>query len=150
MFKIMTLMKRKPGTSMEHLIDYYENNHSALGVKIWTETGKPPVRYFRRYFSPMIFAGAPIPDHVPEMPFDVAMELWFDSRDDSDEFFRRGSAEPFGEIFATDEMNFIDREKSLMVVLEEHETDLSACRPDYEAGATEAKTLAGPAIGPTA
>ena len=84
------------------------------------------------------------------MPFDVAMELWFDSREDSDEFFRRGSVDPYGEIFAADEMNFIDREKTLMVVLEEHETNLSACRSDYESGATEANSLPGPAIGPTA
>ena len=130
MFKIMTLMKRKPGTSMAQLIDHYENKHAALGVKIWTETGKCPVRYFRRYFSPMVFGGASVPDKAPEMPFDVAMELWFDSREDSEEFFRLGSAEPNGELFAADEMQFLDRDKSLMVVLEEYETDLSFCRPN--------------------
>lgn len=128
MFKIMTLMKRKPGTSMEQLIDYYENKHAALGVKIWTETGKHPARYFRRYFSQMAFGAASGPDEAQEMPFDLAMELWFDSREDSEEFFRLGSAAPNGEIFAADEMRFIDRHKTLMVALEEHETDLSICR----------------------
>ncbi|MFC4595645.1 EthD domain-containing protein [Sphingobium tyrosinilyticum] len=121
-------MKRKPGTSMEQLIDYYENKHSVLGVKIWNETGKHPNRYFRRYFHPMTFGRDPAPDEAPELQFDLATELWFDSREDSDEFFRLGSAAPYGEILAKDEMEFLDRDKSLMVVLEEYETDLSICQ----------------------
>lgn len=127
MFKIMTLMKRKSGTSMQQLIDYYENTHSALGLKVWKEIGKAPKRYVRRYFRPMTF-GTEQEDmgEAPEMPFDVAMELWFDSREDCEEFFRLGSAPPNGDLFAEDERRFLERDCSLMVVLEEHETDLSA------------------------
>lgn len=125
MFKIMALMKRKPGTTVTQLIRYYEDNHAPLGVKIWSETGRYPVRYVRRYFFPIDFVGNSGSDEVPEMPFDLAMELWFESREDSEEFFRLGSAAPYGEIFAADEMRFIDRDKTVMVVLEEHETDLS-------------------------
>lgn len=114
---------------MEKLVDYYENNHAALGATVWNQTGKFPKRYVRRYFRPITFgAASEVTERATEAPFDLAMELWFDSREDCEEFFKRGSAAPHAELFAEDEMKFLDRDKTLAFVLEEHETDLSANR----------------------
>ena len=68
MFKIMILIKRRPGMSMDEFIDYYENHHAALGVRVVPNmTG-----YTRRYLMPL-------GDGAPEPPYDVATEIVFDN-----------------------------------------------------------------------
>jgi uncharacterized protein (TIGR02118 family) len=73
-WKIVLLMKRKPGISVEEFRSYYETHHApaaepySAGVK----------RYVRRYLDPQDH-----PETGPggELPYDVITELWFDDEE---------------------------------------------------------------------
>jgi uncharacterized protein (TIGR02118 family) len=67
MFKIMILIKRRPGMSMDEFIDYYENHHAPLGVRVVPGM----TEYTRRYLTPLGDGG-------PDLPYDVATEIAFD------------------------------------------------------------------------
>ena len=75
MFKQVTLMKRRPGLTMEEFIDRYENHHAKLGEELFTEAR----RLVRRYVQP---ERNPITGQVIELDFDVVMEIWWASRAD--------------------------------------------------------------------
>lgn len=121
MFKVMWLMKRKEGTSMSDLIDYYEKKHSILGAELFKANNFRPVRYVRRYLHPL---EDPMPgtEKPPEPPYDVAMEMWFESRADFDRMVEFSSSEDVMEMIVADERRFLDRDNRGMFILEEHET----------------------------
>lgn len=130
MFKILWLMKRKPGTSMQDLIDYYEGTHAVLGTEFWKRTKLAPKKYMRRYLHPAqaVLTPAAEPGAEPgaEAPYDVATEMWFDRREDFDMFMAAGTTQAAMKLFIDDELRFLDRETTVTFILEEHETDLSA------------------------
>jgi len=71
-YKILLMMKRRPGMSVAEFRDYYENRH----VPLCTRYASPAItRYVRRYIDPQ-----PHPETGPaaELPFDVITELWFE------------------------------------------------------------------------
>ena len=69
-FKIMILIKRRAGLSMDAFIDYYENRHAPLGLR-----AVPNMKgYTRRYLTPL--GGG------EELPYDVATEIAFDDEAD--------------------------------------------------------------------
>jgi uncharacterized protein (TIGR02118 family) len=75
--KLVFLLKRKPGMTIEGFKDYYETRHSKLA-----ENALPRVlRYTRRYVQP---EKNPITLQAIELPFDVIMEIWAESRADWD------------------------------------------------------------------
>lgn len=104
MFKLVLLLKRKPGMSPEEFRDYYETRHAVLGARM------APLarRYIRNYLHPLR-SNAPA---GTEPPYDCITELWFDSEDD----FRRSGelvaamTEELAAITA-DEENLFDRSK---------------------------------------
>lgn len=120
MFKVMWLMKRKPGTSMQDLIDYYENVHSKIGERFATGVA---VKYIRRYLRPLT---DPIPDSQDdsEPEYDVAMEMWFNSRADWDRLLEITSPEALTNMIIEDEQRFLDRSRRRVFLLEEHESEL--------------------------
>jgi hypothetical protein len=115
-------MKRKPGTSMKDLIHYYENIHSKIGEPFAKATA---VKYTRRYLHPL---ADPIPDaegsHEPA--FDVAMEMWFNSREDWDRMIEMSSPEEVSRMIIEDESRFLDRTSRQVFVIEEHESRLES------------------------
>ncbi|WP_184477628.1 EthD domain-containing protein [Rhizorhapis suberifaciens] len=123
MFKVMWLMKRKAGTSMQDLIDYYESTHSVLGAKLFKENNFRPVKYMRKYLHPM---GDPMSEgensRETEPEYDVAMEMWFHSREDFDRLVEFASSEAVADMIIADERRFLDRERRAVFILEEHET----------------------------
>jgi hypothetical protein len=69
-WKILLLMKRRPGMSVEAFRDYYENQHIPLCKPMMTKVA----RYIRRYLEPQPHAESLT---NAELPYDVITELWF-------------------------------------------------------------------------
>jgi hypothetical protein len=120
MFKVMWLLKRKAGTSMDDLIHYYENIHSKIGERFAKVTA---VKYTRRYLHPIV-------DPIPatrgscEPEFDVAMEMWFESRAEWDRLLEISSPEAVSRMIVDDENRFLDRTRRRVFIIEEHESEL--------------------------
>ena len=71
-WKILLLMKRKPGLSMAEFRDYYENRHVPLCAPYMQGIS----RYVRRYLTPQPHAES---GTCEELPYDVITEMWFDN-----------------------------------------------------------------------
>jgi uncharacterized protein (TIGR02118 family) len=121
-FKVMVMIKRKPGMTMEDFIAYYENNHAPLGAS------KVPnlKRYVRHFIRPY---GNEIYSADSESSYDVLTEIWFDDKAD----FERGMAyltEPeTAAIIGADEENLFDKASIRFMLMEDHETDLDSVSP---------------------
>jgi len=115
MFKAMVLIKRKPGTTLEQMIDYYEDHHIPLALK--TVPGlRKNVRHYMRTWKNDTYRS----DDEP--PFDVATEVWFDDRAAFDNAMAHLTAPEAAKVIAEDEEKVFDRSSILFVTLEDHET----------------------------
>lgn len=116
-FKVVALLKRRADQTREQFIDYYETRHAPLILKL-----TPGIVGYRRNFAD--FEGAYVfPDAAP-FDFDVVTELWYADRAAYDHAMAV-TAQP--EIWAqieADEMNFLDRGKTRLFVVEERISDL--------------------------
>ena len=120
MFKAVGLGKRKPGMSFEDFVTYYKEKHSKMGEDVMKRVGA--TRYARRFIQPV---PDPYTGEMGESEFDVIIEFWYDNEDDFKRCFEITTGE-LREVFEADEENFFDRSASrLMIVVEEHESDLS-------------------------
>ena len=72
MLKVMLMMKRKPGLSLEEFIDHYERVHVPLALT----NARNLVHYERHYLHPGRFV--PFGDELVEPDYDVITELWYD------------------------------------------------------------------------
>jgi EthD domain len=70
-YKVLIFLKRRPGTTVEELRDYYENRH----VPLCARYGASYSRYVRRYVTPMPNA---VTGNDAELDFDVITELWYE------------------------------------------------------------------------
>jgi uncharacterized protein (TIGR02118 family) len=120
-YKILLLMKRRPGMSVEAFRDYYENHHAPLCEKYTTSVK----RYIRRYIDPH-----PHPETGPvgELPYDVITELWFD-----DEALFNGTlayitTSIMPEEIIADEKKLFDRSSFRIATVVERESDLGTDR----------------------
>lgn len=121
-YKILLLMKRKPGMSMEEFKDYYENKHVPLAMANSGGREGGITRYMRRYLTPLPHAESGTNE---ELPYDVVSELWFE-----DEAVFRGTVDylsttVMNEAVINDEMNLFHRPTMRMAIVEECETDMS-------------------------
>jgi hypothetical protein len=118
LFKVMILMKRRPGLSMEEFIDYYENHHAKLGMKFAPNM----IHYSRHYLRPVadVLEGG-----VNEPAYDVITEVHFASREAFEENGRlMQSPEALAALIA-DEEKLFDRQAKSRVLVEDHESDLT-------------------------
>jgi len=106
MIKLMLLLSRKPGMTIADFRDYYENRH----VPLATSFAAPLVRYRRNYIIERTL-GAPDCDCITEVWYDLEGK-WSDHRDSL------VSAE-MAEIIAQDEAQFLDRNATRIIVVEE-------------------------------
>jgi len=118
MFKVMVMIKRKLGMSMQDFIDYYETRHAPLGAS------KVPnlKRYVRHFIRPY---GNAVYGADAEPPYDVLTEIWFDDEAD----FNRGMAyltDPeTAAIIGADEERLFEKSSIRFMIMEDHETDLA-------------------------
>jgi len=112
-FKLLILIKRRPGSSIQAFRDYYENHHSKLGGDIGAKVGM--IHYARRYLEPL---------NGGELEYDVLTECWFT---DPERFEMIAAALARGEVspeIAADEARFMDRTKTRFLKVVEYESEM--------------------------
>ena len=119
MLKVMMLLKRKPGLSMEEFIEHYERVH----VPLAEQNAARLTHYARHYLHPapdILAGGEPL-----EPEYDVITEIWYESTDAFKEQgdAMRGYPERIAAIIADEEQLF-DRAKSRTVFVEDRVSDL--------------------------
>ena len=113
-YKILLLMKRKPGMSVEAFREYYETHHAPLAEKY----GAGNNRYIRRFLDPQ-----PHPETgTNELPYDVITELWY--RDEADFKATLGyiTTSIMPDEIVADEKNLFDRSSFRIATVVEHES----------------------------
>jgi hypothetical protein len=118
MFKVLILLKRRSGMSMEEFIDYYERHHAKLGIKFAPNM----IHYSRRYLRPIADV---LEGHVQEPAYDVITEVHFADRaafEENGDLMQ--SPEALAALIA-DEERLFDRSVKSRVLVEEYESDLS-------------------------
>jgi uncharacterized protein (TIGR02118 family) len=120
--KILLMMKRRPGMSVEEFRDYYETKHVPLALK-YTSGLK---RYVRRYLDPH-----PHPETGPagELPFDVITELWFDDEEVFRTVLAYVTTSALPDEVIEDEKKLFDRTTFKVATTVEHETDFTVATP---------------------
>jgi uncharacterized protein (TIGR02118 family) len=117
MLKQICVMKRRPGMSMGEFRDYYENHHAKLGQAMMPLAR----RYLRRYVHP---EPNPVTGETIELPFDVVMELWWDSREDFENTMRSlGESDTFQAV-KKDEEQLFDGHYIPLFTVEEYDSPL--------------------------
>ena len=114
-YKILIFMKRKPGTTMEQFMDYYENRHVPLCLKYSSAVS----RYIRRFLTPMPHAESGTNE---ELPYDVVTELWFDEEATFKGTVEYLSTHVMPEEVVQDEINVFHRPTMRMATVIECET----------------------------
>ncbi len=117
-YKILLMMRRKPGMSVEAFREYYENHHAPLASR----HAAGLIRYVRRYLDhhPHPETGGP-----DETLFDVITELWF-----ADEAIFKGAlnhltTHSMPADIIEDEMKLFDRTSFRISTTVEYETDMA-------------------------
>lgn len=116
MFKVVTLLKRRPGLALDEFIAGYETQHALLGA---AKLAGFAVHYSRRYLHPL---PSTRPAAAREPDYDVVMEMWFPDRATYDR--ARGGFADSAEEIAADEERWFDRAMIRSFEVEEHETAL--------------------------
>jgi len=109
MIKAVSLIKRKQGLSREEFIRHYEEVHVPLALQHF-----PFQRYVRNYII--------IPPGSEEPDFDCITEVWFGSMEDC-QAAAEFSASAAYKVISDDEEKFMDRDKIVAFLVEEHVTD---------------------------
>ena len=110
MVKGIAVLKRKPGLSQEEFIRHYEEIHVPLVLK-----HLPSIkRYVRNYVISTVVA----PRGVEELEFDCITEQWFDDMQGFQAMMDFAASEP-GRVIRDDEKNFLDRKRTVYVLVEE-------------------------------
>lgn len=112
------LLKRKPGTTLEQFIDYYETTHHKLGIKY---SGEGMSRYRRLFLRP---AAYPLGGAAAEPAYDVVTEVSF-SRDGAASEASGAMSDPeVNRIVEEDESNFVDKSVRNFAVFKTRESVL--------------------------
>lgn len=114
MHKLLIFLKRKPGMSVEDFRAYYEEKHVPLIMPYMTG----PVRYRRSYVDPV--------EDLSEPEFDVVTELSFTDAKMRDMVLAGMLADQLPAEVIEDEKRFLDRARSRVHAVTEHETPLEA------------------------
>lgn len=119
MVKLVALFKFKPGLSRAEAIDYYENRHVPLILKLFPDHF---VDYRRNYFEPDLLVPGHVSTPPPPRDSDMMTELWFESRERFDAMISAMGDPAIGDRVAADEANFLDRTSMTMFLVSEHRT----------------------------
>ena len=121
-FKILMLLKRRPGMPVEEFRTYYETIHAKLCEKYTA----PGTRYMRRFLDPL-----PDPEFgkTEELPFDVITELWFEDETVFQQTVDYLSTIIMPDEVVEDEKNLFDRPKIRVATVVEYESDFADRKP---------------------
>lgn len=119
MIKMVTLLKRRPGMSMQEFIDYYETHHRFIGEKVLKHHAS---HYIRRYLDPL---PNPLSGVLEETDHDVIMEIWFPDKAAFDAGMASISHPDNLAVIEADEAKLFDRPKMRNFLVREYESDMS-------------------------
>jgi uncharacterized protein (TIGR02118 family) len=112
MYKVIALIKRKPGLSRAEFIDHYEAGHAPLARKCF-----PQIVQYRRNFVDL--KGAIMMPGMPAPDFDSVTEIWYRDREAYDEMLSTHHLEKVQETIEADERKFLDQSMTRMIKVEE-------------------------------
>jgi EthD domain len=117
MYKLVVLVKRKPGLTRQQFKDYFETKHVKFGEKYL-----PPycTKYIRRYLIPQ--ANPMTPNQPPHPDFDALVELWFADEEQFKAFQASVAGEADVHLVVEDEERFQDRNNVYRYLVEEHQS----------------------------
>lgn len=120
MIKMVTLLKRRPGMSMEEFIEYYESHHRVIGERVL----KPhAARYVRRYLDPV---ANPSGGKAEDSEYDVLLEVWYPDEASFEAAMKTISAPDNLKIIEEDEARLFDRPRMRSFMVREFESDMKA------------------------
>ena len=111
--KLVALLKRKPGTSMEEFEEHYENVHIPLVLRI-----APHICHYIRNYIYHDSALANL-DSLPSASCDVITEAWFETEEDFRKFNEDIARPEVRQLIIDDEMKFLDRAAHRMFLVKE-------------------------------
>jgi len=119
MFKIIWLLKRKPGVSFEQFRGHYENSHSVLGKKYF---GHLMLGYRRNYNLANQAGGLAAATGMNVSEYDCVAE--WDMRDEEafGEFKQIFSDPAISKIFLDDEAHFLDGQSTRLAICDCRDT----------------------------
>ncbi len=117
MFKVIGLLKRKPGMSVEDFRTYYETRHRVIGEKYLKGHAS---RYMRRFLTP---SAHPSAGEASDSPCDVILEIWYDNESIYEEAQKLLSTPEARAEIEADEAQLFDRSNMHFFFVEEHESD---------------------------
>jgi len=118
MYKVMILIKRRAGMSMEEFIDYYESHHAILGAS----TLPMMTSYVRHYLTPL---GSHVRDPAEELPYDVVTEITFADESAFQEAMTTLAAPETADKIVADEERLFDRSTITFTQVEDRATDMT-------------------------
>jgi uncharacterized protein (TIGR02118 family) len=107
MIKAISLLKRKPGISLEEFSKHYEEVHVPLAMKHFP---------FKRYARNYVTGGA------EELGFDCVTEVWFETMEDCEAAAAFSTSEAY-KVISDDEEKFMDRDRIVAFIVEERVTE---------------------------
>ncbi len=121
MFKVIALIKRKPGMSKADFIKHYETGHAPLARKCF-----PQIVQYRRNFIEL--EGAFIYPGTTEPDFDSVTEIWYRDRAAYDEMLGSHFSSEIQETIENDERKFLDQSMTRFFIVDQRGAKL----PDAE------------------
>ena len=104
MYKVVTLVKRRPDLSVEAFQDYWRERHAPLVAQL------PQLRRYVQ--SPALLQGY----RKGELLFDGIAEAWFDS----EAAYEATKRDPAQDAVTADEANFLDRARTVVMPVDVH------------------------------
>lgn len=118
MIKLVALLSRKPGTSFEDFVSYYETNHVPLIERLNT--------YMADYRRSYVDVATAVKGGIASGPgiwapdFDVITEVWFADRQTFEKARAALTSPEAARLIAEDEAKFLDRDAKRLFLTEEH------------------------------
>jgi len=117
MFKMIVLLKKKPGMSDEAFRDYYERHHAEL-VK---RSAPKMLKYIRNYLTPI---GNEVYMAEENGAVNCVTEAWFENKQEFDKTIAAIMGSHIADALVRDEENLFDRSFIRWFAADEIESDL--------------------------
>lgn len=119
MIKIIYFLKRKVGTTPDEFRAHYESSHVVLAKK---HIGHLLIDYVRNYPTFALLNPSNIPEGTEPVPYDIGYdcitEMHVENQAAVDEMTRIFNDPEINPILVEDELKFLDRDQTVMIMVE--------------------------------